>query len=117
MRIMARSSSKRSWARARANSVLPTPVGPRKMNEPFELFAQLADSLHGLLFFLPLRLEAVLFRLQVGEFLLQLGQPIARGGILFFLQGFALDLQLHNPAVNLIELARHGVDLGAQLGR
>ena len=31
---MARSSSKRNSARARASSVLPTPVGPRKMNEP-----------------------------------------------------------------------------------
>ena len=30
MRIMARSSSKRNAASARANSVLPTPVGPRK---------------------------------------------------------------------------------------
>src|SRR3954469_6322560 len=34
MRIMARSSSKRNSARARASSVFPTPVGPRKMNEP-----------------------------------------------------------------------------------
>ena len=34
MRIKARSSSKRNSASARANSVLPTPVGPKKMNEP-----------------------------------------------------------------------------------
>ena len=34
MRIMAFSSSNRNSARARASSVLPTPVGPRKMNEP-----------------------------------------------------------------------------------
>src|SRR4030081_268735 len=33
-RISARSSSKRNSARARASSVLPTPVGPRKMKEP-----------------------------------------------------------------------------------
>src|SRR3970040_162599 len=31
---MARSSSKRNSANARANSVFPTPVGPRKRNEP-----------------------------------------------------------------------------------
>ena len=31
---MARSSSKRNSARARASSVLPTPVGPRKRNDP-----------------------------------------------------------------------------------
>ena len=34
MRTMAFSSSKRNSASARAVSVLPTPVGPRKMNEP-----------------------------------------------------------------------------------
>ena len=34
MRIIARSSSNRNSASARASSVLPTPVGPRKMNEP-----------------------------------------------------------------------------------
>ena len=34
MRTMARSSSKRYSARAFASSVLPTPVGPRNMNEP-----------------------------------------------------------------------------------
>ena len=34
MRTMASSSSKRNSARALASSVLPTPVGPRKMNEP-----------------------------------------------------------------------------------
>ena len=31
---MLSSESNRAWARARDNSVLPTPVGPRKMNEP-----------------------------------------------------------------------------------
>ncbi len=34
MRTMARSSSKRKSARLLASSVLPTPVGPRKRNEP-----------------------------------------------------------------------------------
>ena len=34
MRTMAWSSSKRNSARARAVSVFPTPVGPRKINEP-----------------------------------------------------------------------------------
>ena len=34
MRTMARASSKRNSARARASSVLPTPVGPMKRNEP-----------------------------------------------------------------------------------
>ena len=34
MRTMWVSSSNRNSASARASSVLPTPVGPRKMNEP-----------------------------------------------------------------------------------
>ena len=34
MRTMACSSSNRNSASARASSVLPTPVGPRKMNDP-----------------------------------------------------------------------------------
>ncbi len=38
MRIMALSSSKRNSASARAVSVLPTPVGPRKINEPIGRF-------------------------------------------------------------------------------
>ena len=35
---MARSSSNMNSARARASSVFPTPVGPRKMNEPIGRF-------------------------------------------------------------------------------
>ena len=38
-RISAFSSPKRNSARARASSVFPTPVGPRKMNEPTGRFA------------------------------------------------------------------------------
>ena len=38
MRIIASSSSNRNSASARASSVLPTPVGPRKMNEPIGRF-------------------------------------------------------------------------------
>jgi hypothetical protein len=33
-RIMLSAESKSAWASARDSSVLPTPVGPRKMNEP-----------------------------------------------------------------------------------
>ena len=38
MRTIARSSSNRNSANARASSVLPTPVGPRNMNEPIGRF-------------------------------------------------------------------------------
>ena len=37
-RTIAFSSSKRNSASARASSVLPTPVGPRKRNEPMGRF-------------------------------------------------------------------------------
>ena len=41
MRIMLSSLSKRDSESARASSVLPTPVGPRKMNEPIGRFGSL----------------------------------------------------------------------------
>src|SRR2546423_4760954 len=47
MRIMARSSSNRNCASARASSVLPTPVGPRKMKLPIgQLVFQAQQLLH-----------------------------------------------------------------------
>ena len=56
MRIMARSSSKRTSARALASSVLPTPVGPRNRNDPMGRLGRetgaaapdgVGDRLHG----------------------------------------------------------------------
>ena len=44
MRIMLRSSSKSDSARVLASSVLPTPVGPRKINEPFGRFGSLIPA-------------------------------------------------------------------------
>ena len=44
MRIIARSSSNRNSARARASSVLPTPVGPRKMNDPIGRFGSCSPA-------------------------------------------------------------------------
>ena len=38
------------------------------------------------------------------------------GDIGLFFEGLALDLELHGAAENLVELRRHGIDLGAQLG-
>ena len=40
-RTIARSSSNKNSATARASSVLPTPVGPRKRNEPIGRFGSL----------------------------------------------------------------------------
>ncbi len=44
MRTIARSSSKRNSASARASSVLPTPVGPRKINDPIGRFGSLSPA-------------------------------------------------------------------------
>src|SRR5579863_9061761 len=43
-RIIERSSSKSSSASARASSVFPTPVGPRKMNEPMGRFGSASPA-------------------------------------------------------------------------
>ena len=44
MRTILRSSSNRDWARAFASSVLPTPVGPRKMKDPMGRFSSLSPA-------------------------------------------------------------------------
>jgi hypothetical protein len=43
-RISADGSANRNFARARATSVLPTPVGPEKMNEPMGRFGSLSPA-------------------------------------------------------------------------
>ena len=43
-RTIAASSSKRNSARARASSVLPTPVGPRKRNDPIGRLGSLSPA-------------------------------------------------------------------------
>src|SRR5262249_55506870 len=47
IRTIACSSSNRNCASARAVSVLPTPVGPRKMNEPIGRFGSLDPAARG----------------------------------------------------------------------
>ena len=44
MRTMARSSSKRNSANARASSVLPTPVGPRNKKDPMGRLGSLSPA-------------------------------------------------------------------------
>ena len=55
--------------------------------------------------------------LQVGQLLFELGQPLLGGGVRLLPQRLALDLQLHDAPGDLVQLGRHRVDLGAQLGR
>ena len=62
------------------------------------------------------RQGAALF-LQVGELLLELAEPLLRRLVAFLAQRLTLDLELHDAALELVELRRHRVDLHAQLRR
>ena len=62
-----------------------------------------------------MRRQAPLFFLQIGELLLELAEPIDRRLVLFLAQRFALDFQLHDAPLDLVELDRHRVDLHPQL--
>jgi hypothetical protein len=41
-------------------------------------------------------------------------EPVLRGLVGLLLQRFTLDLELHDPAIELIELFRLGIDLHSQ---
>ena len=76
-----------------------------------QLFSELADRLDRLLFLLPVRLEARLFFLQVGQLFFEPTQAFSRRGIPLLAERLALDLELHDAPTHLVELRRHGVDL------
>ena len=80
----------------------------------FELLLRLADFLDRGLLVLPVRAELGGFLLQLGEFLLDLRAALARGGVLLARERLALDLQLHPPALGLVELHRQAVHLHPQ---
>ena len=82
----------------------------------FDLLAQPAQPLHAFFFGLPLGLEGVRFGLQIGHLFFDLLQPVLGSGIGFLLQRLALDFELHDAAQDLVQIRRHGIDLGAQLG-
>ena len=66
---------------------------------------------------LPLLAQRLRLRLQGGEVLLELVQPGPRARVGLLAQGLPLDLELHDPAGQLVQLGRHRVDLGAQARR
>ena len=55
--------------------------------------------------------------LEIGELLLELLEPLLRGLVFLLPQRLALDLELHDAAVDLVELGRHRVDFHPQLRR
>src|SRR5205809_45963 len=153
-RTSACSLSKRNSASARASSVFPTPVGPRKMNEPIGRFGSL----------MPARARSTALATAVTasscpttrlwrcsarwtsfsrspSTSLETGIPVqrdttsamsssstrslssrrppsalARAGVALLPERLALDLELHDLAVDLVQLLGLGVDLGAQAG-
>ena len=82
-----------------------------------DLLTQRAQRADRFLLALPACAQGVGLLFELRQLLLELLQPFARRGVGFLLERLALDLQLHDSARHLVELGRHGVDLGAQLGR
>src|SRR5258705_17116 len=115
-RTIAVSSLKRYSASALVSSVLPTPVGPKNMNEPIGQFTgalefgfalrvgefgaqavELAFQLLGIgelvLLRTPARRQRRRLLLEIGQFLFQCLQPALRARIGFLLQRLLLDLE------------------------
>src|SRR5438552_1110736 len=115
MRTMAFSSSNRYSARARASSVLPTPVGPRNMNEPTGLFLPRADRVDRLLLTLPVLLHLGDLDVERGQLVLQRVEALERGVVGLLRQRHLLDLELEDPPLDDVDLGRQRVDLDAQL--
>ncbi len=79
-----------------------------------ELFLQLAPGKNGVFLLLPVAGQPALFFLEVSQLLLELLQALLRRLVCFLLEGLALDLELHDPAFDLVELGGHRVDLHTQ---
>ena len=81
------------------------------------LFLQLAHAVDGLLFLFPAGAQRGLRAAQVGKLVLELLQTLAGSVVGLAAQGLALDLKLHDLAVDLIELGRQRVYFRADHGR
>ncbi len=79
--------------------------------DPLLLFANCLDRIP---FQLPMGFHTVALLLEFGQFLLQLAQPLLGSLILLFLQRLALDLQLHDSAVYLVQFRWLAVYLHAE---
>ena len=63
---------------------------------------------------MPLGLEPRDLLLELGQLLFDNGAALLRGLILLLGQRTPLDLELEGPAIELVDLGRHRVDLDAQ---
>ena len=82
-----------------------------------EVFLDLLRGAELLLLLVPALAERVGGLFEIDDLLLQLGQPVLGGGVRLLLQRLALDLELHQAPVHLVELFRLGVHLHAQARR
>jgi len=78
-----------------------------------DLLANLPDLLQHRLFLLPLGPHRVGPCAQVLQLLAHRLEPLAARRVLLLLEGGLLDLELGDPARDLVELSGHRVDLGA----
>jgi hypothetical protein len=79
-----------------------------------EALLERARSLDRVLFLVPLRGQPRAIFLECRQLLLELAEALFGRLVRFLPQCFALDLELHDPALDLVELGRHRVDLHAQ---
>ena len=85
--------------------------------ERFLFLFQLARLLDQILLLLPVTGELPSRFLEIGELLLEFAEPLLRRLVALLAKGLALDFELHDAALELIELRRHRVDLHAKLRR
>ena len=79
-----------------------------------DLLLEAAQFRDGLFLGLPARRDSFGLFAQVRQFLLDVLQPFLGSLVLFLLERLALDLELHDLPVHLIQCLRFGIDLGAQ---
>ena len=81
-----------------------------------ELLAQRLQLVDRLALGLPLRGHRIRLCAEVGELLAQCLEPLLARLVLLLLERRLLDLELHHPPRDLVELLRHRVDLGTDHG-
>ena len=91
------------------HSLRPLGVEP----ELLELCLDVTNLLDQRLLLLPLGAHPLALLLKIGELALDRGKTIARRSIRLFLERLALDLELPDLALDLVQLLRQAVDLHA----
>ena len=88
----------------------------RFVAEPLDLGLRLADLLDDLLLALPLRLHRAGALLELGDLALHVLEARLARRVALLLQRLLLDLELHQPARDRVDLGRHAVDFHLDLG-